>query len=635
MLPVRLRSPRRSADSVGIRVSSLSRLGVGATTTALVTALAFSSGGYPPSDHGVLVLVFALVVLVVALVADEAPLDMRGLTLVGALAGLALWQLASVAWAGAATWPVLEAERGLVYATAAAALVLVVKRELVAALAAGIVVGATVASLYGLATRLFPGRVGGPYDPAAGYQLAEPIGYWNALGLLLALVLLLGVGLALHGQPRLRVTAGPALVPLAAGLYFTFSRGAMVALLTGLLVLLLLDRRARVGLPLLALAPLCGVLLASRSPALTRAGETLQAAQAQGQRLALELAVLACAGAAVVSALPRIERRVSSRLPGARVVTAGLLVGVTAVAVLGAVRGGGPAEAADRALAAFRGEPPAAAGSLDRRLLSLSGHGRADYWRVAMRMVEREPLLGEGAGGFERRWTEERPAPNNARDAHNLYLETLAELGPLGLVLLGVALGAPLTGLGRARQQALGPAAAAAYCAFLLHAGLDWDWELPVLALPALACAVILVAEARTAAPVPLTALGRGAGVGVAMLAIAVGLVAHVGNRALAEGVSALERADPESAASAARRAQSWAPWSHEPWQLLGEAQLAERDDAEARRSLAEAVRRAPEEWRPWLDLAIVSAGPSRQRAITRARDLNPLGPEISDLNGR
>jgi len=250
-------------------------------------------------------------------------------------------------------------------------------------------------------------------------------------------------------------------------------------------------------------------------------------------------------------------------------------------------------------------------------------------------MVEREPLLGEGAGGFERRWIEERPVAHNARDAHSLYLETLAELGPVGLALLLVALAAPLTGLGRARHSALGPAAAAAYAAFLVHSAVDWDWELPVLVLTALACAVALVTEARTAAPVPLTAFRRAAGVAAVVCVIAVALVAHVGNRALAESVEALERGDTGGAAEAARRARTWAPWSHEPWQLLGEAQLADRDDAAARRSLSEAIRRAPEEWRLWFDLAIVSTGPAARRAITRARELNPLSPEIQDLGRR
>jgi O-antigen ligase len=567
--------------------------------------------------------------------ADDVPLDRRSLALVGGLAGLALWSLASVAWSPAAAWPVLEAERGLLYAAAAAALMLVVARERVTSLVAGIVAGTTIVSLYALATRLFPGHVGGPYDPAGGYQLAAPIGYWNALGLLLAFGLLLGAGLGLHGSPRLRALAGAALVPLAVALYFTFSRGALLALLAGILVLIALERRAAAGLAVLALAPAVGVLLASSTPALTKTGEPLDAAQAQGQRLAWQLAALICLGGIVAWALHRVAGRVRIPLPGGGLIGVAALIALSVLALAAFAREGGPGTAADRALQAFRQEPPPVSGTLDRRLLSVSGHGRADYWRVAARMVERAPMLGEGAGGFERRWIEERPAANNARDAHNLYLEMLAELGPVGLALLLVALGAALSGLGRARHGALVPAAAAAYVAFLVHAAVDWDWELPVLVLPALACAAILVAEARTAPPVQLTASRRGVGVAAAAVAIAVALVAHVGNRSIAESVMALERGDTSGAASAARRARAWAPWSHEPWQLLGEAQLAEREDKAARRSLAEAIRRAPEDWRLWFDLAIVSEGPRSRVAITRARELNPLGDEVLDLVGR
>jgi len=103
----------------------------------------------------------------------------------------------------------------------------------------------------------------------------------------------------------------------------------------------------------------------------------------------------------------------------------------------------------------------------------------------------------------------------------------------------------------------------------------------------------------------------------------------------VAEAAAALERGDTTAAESAARRAHTWAPWSHEPWQLLGEAQLAERHDAAARISLERAIRRAPEEWRPWFDLAIVTDGPRREEAVTRARDLNPLSDEIRESGYR
>jgi O-Antigen ligase len=581
------------------------------------------------------VLAFALVALTAVLVVDEVWLDPRSLALVGGLAGLALWALASAAWAPAVAWPVLEAERGLLYAVAALALGLVVTPERVVSLLAGIVAGVTAVSLYALATRLFPGRVGGTYDTSAGYQLAEPIGYWNALGLLFAVGLLLGAGLALRGESMLRVPAGAALVPLGVALYFTFSRGAVVAAVLGIVVLLVLERRAAARLAVLALVPAVAIMLASRPAALTRAGEPLASAQAQGQQLAWQLALLTGVGAAVAWALPRVRARMRlPRVSGRAVVTgAAIVVVVLAVAVV--VREGGPTTVVERGLDAFRREPAATSGELDRRLLSVSGHGRAGYWRVAARMVEREPLLGEGAGGFERRWVEERPVAHNARDAHNLYLETLAELGPVGLALLLVGLGAPLFGLGRARHAAIGPAAAAAYAAFLVHAAVDWDWELPVLVLCALACAVTLLVEARTSEPIQLSAFRRVAGAAVAIAVLGAALVAHVGNRAVAESAEALERGDTTAAAEAARRARTWAPWSHEPWQLLGEAQLADGDDVAARRSLDEATTRAPEEWRLWLDVAFVSSGSQAGYAITRARELNPLGSEVLDLGYR
>ncbi len=130
---------------------------------------------------------------------------------------------------------------------------------------------------------------------------------------------------------------------------------------------------------------------------------------------------------------------------------------------------------------------------------------RPSYWRVALEDAGMHPLLGSGAGSFDDVWIANRPIPANVRDAHSLYLEVLAELGPVGLGLLLALLAAPLVGAVRARREPLVAAAAAGYAVYLVHAGLDWDWEYPVVTLAGLACGAGLLIAARGASDLPGT----------------------------------------------------------------------------------------------------------------------------------
>jgi O-antigen ligase len=592
-----------------------------------VVVPAFASGGYFQSEWGLLLLAFALVVLAAAAAADRVTLGRRDAVLLLALAGLAAWQLASAAWASGPDGPVLEAERTLVYLSASAALLVCLRRELVASLLAGIAGGTVAVAVAGLGKRLVAGELGDPADPVSGIRLDDPIGYANAVGILVVLGGLLAAGLALRAPPPAAAVAGAALVPLAAALAFTFSRGALVALGAGVAVVLLLEwerGRALAGLLVLAAAPAVAAVLSTRSP-LADSVTTSGQADAAGRTLLWQLALLAVAGAAAGAFVPRVARPLA---PYAVVVAGGCaLAAVIAVLVLG------PRSLADDALDRFRAEPAVTGSDVPGRLLSFSSSARTAYWRVAWGMVERRPLTGAGAASFERWWLQERPVASYARDAHNLYLETLAELGPVGLALLLLALATPLTALRRRVRHAATPAAGAAYAAFLVHAGLDWDWEIPAVTLVALAAGASLVVLARRErAARAWTPRLRAVTVAATVVVGAFALAAHVGNRAAAASEDALARADAHEAARSARRARTWQPWAAAPERLLGEADLALGRDAAAARSLRKAIRRDPESWRAWYDLAVVSAGRNRAIAIRRAAALNALSPELHEL---
>src|SRR5205814_3046095 len=126
----------------------------------------------------------------------------------------------------------------------------------------------------------------------------------------------------------------------------------------------------------------------------------------------------------------------------------------------------------ERGYDAFKAPPPHQVVNLNRRLLSFSGNGRADLWRLAWDEAQAHPLLGAGSGTYERFFLAHQPADESrVRDAHGLYIETLAELGPIGLSLLLGALLLPLALVGRSRGHPLVPVAAGAYVAYLVHAG--------------------------------------------------------------------------------------------------------------------------------------------------------------------
>ena len=133
----------------------------------------------------------------------------------------------------------------LVYLSVALAVAFVLRRGDLCWVLAGTCAGTTAVAAYALGTRALPDRLhAASDDPIAAFRLAQPVGYWNGLGLLVALGVILAVGFVAHARSRRAATAAAASLPvLATTLYLTFSRGAWGALGVGLVATIALDPR--------------------------------------------------------------------------------------------------------------------------------------------------------------------------------------------------------------------------------------------------------------------------------------------------------------------------------------------------------------------------------------------------------
>lgn len=211
-----------------------------------------------------------------------------------------------------------------------------------------------------------------------------------------------------------------------------------------------------------------------------------------------------------------------------------ILACVAALLVLAALRGGIPRRAAVvgalavAVLAGFLAQPLAArfaAPAPDerdaRRLLDVTGHGRADLWRSAWEQGLDRPVSGGGAGTWAREYVDATGRLEAPANAHSLPLETFAELGLVGVALLAAFV------LLAARGASREPVAAAVLAAWLVQASADWVWQLPATTLPMLFAASALTRRPRGRGThglaLPVAALGVGAacalhGMGAALL---------------------------------------------------------------------------------------------------------------------
>jgi O-antigen ligase/polysaccharide polymerase Wzy-like membrane protein len=465
------------------------------------TALAFFSGGYftePRVWAGLAA--WVLVVVAVAVSPRPVPRDRAGRLAIGGLLALALWTLASTAWAPIAGSAYDAGQLGLVYAGGLiAAAALLRPAALQRAVEPGLAAGAVIVVGYGLAGRLVPGILHYARSISAQGRLEQPLTYWNAMGELAALGFVLCARLAGDAaRPRaLRAIAAAACAPLGMGLYLSVSRGALFACAAGLVALVVL-MPARAQLRALGVAVAAGALASVVSApfgGVTSLAGSLGTRERDGAIVLVALAVITVATAATAWLLSGREDGGAMRLPrrAPQIALAVICAGFALAVVVGSKESSAQ---------------PLSAGAT--RYESLQSN-RYAYWRVALKAFAAEPVHGVGAGGWAVWWLRDRTVNEGAQDAHSLELQTLAELGLVGAALLLVTIGGVAVAARRAHRVApalsAGPTAAAV--AYLAHSPLDWDWQMPAVTLIAIVLSGLLIAVADADQPSPWAGAGR------------------------------------------------------------------------------------------------------------------------------
>jgi hypothetical protein len=605
-----------------------SRLQVGVAATGLVCGLGIAAGG---------------------LRAGRATLVWSGVAL---LSGFALWSALSVLWSAAPDESWIAANRAITYSIVVAVAIVAASNTRAAprGVAVGIAAAALVVALYALGGKIVPGLHFAFFDLNPGDEFArvrEPIGYWNAVGILCVMAAPVCIWLAAFpdAAARLRIGALLALTVFVLTTATTYSRGALLAYLAVLAVMVGAGperlRRLAVGvgaivgaLPSTAVAFGLHDLSAGGLSLHDRAG----AGAILGVVLLLSLAALAVAGRELL----RLEERVRWTPRQSRLVWRTLAAAVAGVLLIGVgaltVSSRGLTGEISHQVNQFK-EPKAGPGNDPSRLISSNGSNRWIWWQEALGAFSDKPLGGWGAGSFPvvRYLYRRYDAP--VRSTHSVPLQFLSDTGLVGGVLglggLGL-LGAAAVrrvrmsdGIERSARLAL----LAAATAWAVHSLVDWDWEIPAVTIPALVSVGVAAAPLPSGNPEPARRpapgmLAAAAALGAVLLAASAVLPSLSQTKRL-ESLRDAAAGSLREAAADADFARKLDPLSVEP--LFTEAGVAHRrgQNRKAVSLLVQATELQPDNFETWQRLAQleVTLGDytGAARAIRRQAEDNPL----------
>jgi hypothetical protein len=572
----------------------------------------------------------------VGIASARAGVDRLALAAVGLLAAFDIWILISVNWAADAERAFAQFNQVSLYVAVLAISILLARLVPASWVVGGVALALASIAVVALISRCFPSTFGLQpgreiLTPLAS-RLSFPLGYWNGLGIAVALAYPLL--LAIMTSRRSRIASAMAALPLpvlAAVMYLTSSRGAFVAAAVGIVAYLALTPKRWGALAALIVAGVAGaVAVATLVPKKALVNGQMDTALGvhQGHHAALWIGIACVVTALGWLALAEFGRRLPT--PPRAV---GIAIAVAAAAlVLVAIVALHPVERFDQ----FKNNS-AVVGShstfTTNHLVSTSGSGRWQFWSAAVSEFRAHPLNGGGAGSWEAWWLQHGSLPVPSEFAHSLYLEALGELGIVGLLLIA---GSVLVAAAGAVRSALvlqsGEIAAAAACgiAFFVAAAYDWVWQLSGIAV----VGVGMLGLALGALPSQrASAWGRFGAVRpvIALLAVAAIIPQYV---VLAAGShihnsqTAFTAGDGARARSEALAAKAVEPWAASPYLQLGFVAEAERHYAEAARWAHEAIQRSRNDWSLWASAAKFEAEAGEIRAFRRdlveARRLNP-----------
>jgi len=614
----------------------------------LVLVYALRGGSYDIvvlQEHGLVIWWVLAIGIGLGLLPRARP-SRPALALLAMLLAFALWTALSLIWTESRERTMQELARVLDYAGLVALIGSTLDRTNWRAAAAGLGLGALIVCALAVGSRLAPTIFGVDHvDVAFGIdRLSYPFGYWNAVAAWAAMSTAIGLAWSAHDRSGLRRAVALALVPVAClTTYLTYSRAGVAGTALGVVAVVACSRNRATALIHAAVAA-AGATLAIL--AVRGAPEIAHATGSRGGATvfaALAIAALLCAGTAVLTAgMLRSDRW---RLPR-RALRPLAALGAIALLVPAAILGPGLVRHAWSSFTHTSTSAVASSGDPTARLASLSGT-RYPLWKVTLKAFDAHPFDGTGGGTTEFWWNRHATDAEFVRDAHNIWLQDLAELGVPGLVLIaGVALSALALGASvrrRARRSAsVGASAAliAAFVVYLMHASVDWMWESTAVTVLALGGVAVLGARLGSGPP----RLRRPVRAALVLGAAAAGLVQLPGlisTAAIRHSQTAVQAGNAGLALAWARDAVGAEPWSASAYEQRGLVLESTGRLAPAAQDLRRASSHEPTNFRHRLILSRIETelgqlGPA-VRDYESARELRPLAAvfrRTPSLNG-